>query len=114
MREIMYTSRIKIVREKGPTRRALIEGFEETVYDGVHGGIKMQSIIEEKFMEEGIHIDELWMGSRRHRISKVRSIIGWQRINDLGIPLTEVAWQLGVSTSGILKILQRKECYRES
>jgi len=40
MGEIVHTSRIKIVREKGPTRRAVIEGFSEPVYYGVHGGIK--------------------------------------------------------------------------
>jgi hypothetical protein len=37
---IVHTSRIKIVREKGPTRRAVIEGFDEPIYYGVHGGIK--------------------------------------------------------------------------
>ena len=40
MGEIVHTSRIKIVREKGPTRRALIEGFDKPIYYGVHGGIK--------------------------------------------------------------------------
>jgi hypothetical protein len=40
MGELVHTSRIKIVREKGPTRRAMIEGFNEPVYYGVHGGIK--------------------------------------------------------------------------
>ena len=40
MGEIVHTSRIKIVREKGPTRRATIEGFAEPIYYGVHGGIK--------------------------------------------------------------------------
>jgi hypothetical protein len=40
MGEVVHTSRIKIVREKGPTRRAMIEGFDEPVYYGVHGGIK--------------------------------------------------------------------------
>jgi len=40
MGEIVHTSRIKIVREKGPTRRATIEGFDEPIYYGVHGGIK--------------------------------------------------------------------------
>ena len=40
MAEIVHTSRIRIVREKGPTRRAQIEGFEEPIYYGVHGGIK--------------------------------------------------------------------------
>jgi hypothetical protein len=40
MGEVVHTSRINIVREKGPTRRAIIEGFSEPVYYGVHGGIK--------------------------------------------------------------------------
>jgi hypothetical protein len=40
MGEIVHTSKIRIVREKGPTRRAMIEGFNEPVYYGVHGGIK--------------------------------------------------------------------------
>lgn len=39
MGEVVHTSRIKIVREKGPTRRAMIEGFSEPIYYGVHGGI---------------------------------------------------------------------------
>jgi hypothetical protein len=39
MGEVVHTSKIKIVREKGPTRRAIIEGFSEPVYYGVHGGI---------------------------------------------------------------------------
>lgn len=40
MGEVVHTSRIRIVREKGPTRRAMIEGFEKPVYYGMHGGIK--------------------------------------------------------------------------
>jgi hypothetical protein len=40
MGEIVHTSRVRIVREQGPTRRAMIEGLAEPVYYGVHGGIK--------------------------------------------------------------------------
>ena len=40
MGKVVHTSRIRIVREKGPTRRAMIEGFSEPIYYGVHGGIK--------------------------------------------------------------------------
>ncbi len=40
MGEIIHTSRIKIVREKGPTRRAVIEGLPGEIRYGVHGGIK--------------------------------------------------------------------------
>jgi hypothetical protein len=37
--ECSHPSRIKIVLEKGPARRAMIEGFSEPVHYGVHGGI---------------------------------------------------------------------------
>jgi hypothetical protein len=40
MGEVLHTSRIKIVRVKGPTRKAIVEGFDEPIYYGVHGGIK--------------------------------------------------------------------------
>ena len=40
MREVVHTSRITIVRERGPTRKALIEGFPEPIFYGIHGGIK--------------------------------------------------------------------------
>jgi hypothetical protein len=40
MREVVHTSKISIVRERGPTRKAMIEGFAEPIYYGVHGGIK--------------------------------------------------------------------------
>ena len=31
MREVVHPSRIKIVRETGPTRRAMIEGISEVI-----------------------------------------------------------------------------------
>ena len=40
MGDIVHQSQITITREKGPTRIANIEGFNEPVYYGVHGGIK--------------------------------------------------------------------------
>lgn len=40
MSKIVHSSRITITREEGPTRKAVIEGFQEPVYYGVHGGIK--------------------------------------------------------------------------
>ena len=35
MGEVVHTSRVSIVREKGPTRKAMIEGFREPIYYGV-------------------------------------------------------------------------------
>lgn len=40
MSKIVHTSRVTITRESGPTRKAIIEGFDEPVYYGVHGGIR--------------------------------------------------------------------------
>jgi hypothetical protein len=40
MGEIVHTSRINITREKGPVRKAQIEGFSDPVYYGIHGGIQ--------------------------------------------------------------------------
>ena len=40
MGKLVHTSRITITRAEGPVRKAFIEGFEEPVFYGVHGGIK--------------------------------------------------------------------------
>lgn len=40
MGKVVHQSRIMITRERGPTRKAVIEGFNEPVFYGVHGGIK--------------------------------------------------------------------------
>jgi hypothetical protein len=40
MSTLVHQSKITVTRERGPTRKAVIEGFDEPVYYGVHGGIK--------------------------------------------------------------------------
>jgi len=40
MSDLVHTSRVRIYKDKGPVRRAYIEGFETPVMYGVHGGIK--------------------------------------------------------------------------
>lgn len=40
MPDVVHTSEIMITREKGPVRKALIEGFSDPVYYGIHGGIQ--------------------------------------------------------------------------
>jgi hypothetical protein len=40
MSKVVHSSRIIITRVEGPTRKAVIEGFSEPVYYGIHGGIK--------------------------------------------------------------------------
>ncbi len=40
MAEVIHTSCIKITRDRGPIRKAMIEGFSEPVFYGIHGGIQ--------------------------------------------------------------------------
>ncbi len=69
---------------------------------------KMQEMIGEICEKERINVAELRMGSRRGSIPQVRADIAYQLINELGIPLAEIARQLGVSTSAITKSLKRR------
>jgi hypothetical protein len=40
MGTVVHTCRSRIVREEGPTRKAVIDGFPGEIRYGVHGGIK--------------------------------------------------------------------------
>jgi hypothetical protein len=48
MGQVVHTTRARITREEGPTRKAMIEGFGEPIYYGVHGGIKKFYNVEPK------------------------------------------------------------------
>jgi hypothetical protein len=65
-------------------------------------------LIEERCKKEGISVRELQMGSRRGVNAKIRSDLAWKLAREWGIPLAEIARQLGVSTSAISQILRRR------
>lgn len=69
---------------------------------------KVESIIREECEKGEIGDKELRMGSRRGEIPRVRSEITERLVNTLGVPLAEVARLLGVSTSAVSKIIQRR------
>jgi hypothetical protein len=48
MGDVVHTTVSRIVREDGPTRKAVIEGFSGEVRYGVHGGIKKFYNVEPK------------------------------------------------------------------
>jgi putative transposase len=69
----------------------------------------MQQIIEDMCRKKKINIMELRMGSRRKMVSRVRADLANMLMAQLGIPSAEIARQLGVSTSAIVKILREEE-----
>lgn len=69
---------------------------------------RVEDILKEVCGREEIHLEELRMGSRRGGIPRVRSEIAEQLVRELGMSLAEVAMLLGVSTSAISKILERR------
>jgi DNA-directed RNA polymerase specialized sigma subunit len=65
--------------------------------------------IREACKENSINIIELKAESRRAYISDLRARLVTELISEDGLSLAETARQLGVSTSGISKMLMRKE-----
>jgi len=61
--------------------------------------------IQEICDEREVNIKELSSGSRRRFISKARRIIACRLIKDYGIPLSEVARHVEVSTSAASKMI---------
>ena len=45
---VVHTSRLRVERIAGPVRHAYLEGFEEPIRFGVHGGIKAFYGVEPK------------------------------------------------------------------
>ena len=68
---------------------------------------RAEQYIKELCERENINIKELRAGSRRRCISQVRSKIACELLEIYGIPLAEIARQVGVSTSAISKTLRK-------
>jgi len=68
---------------------------------------KAAEFIEQVCKKENINAKELRMGAKRGRIGQVRSQIAYQLVEDYGVPLAEIARQLGVTTSAISKAINR-------
>jgi len=66
-----------------------------------------EQIIQE-CAREGISVQELRMGSRRRVVAKVRSDLAHRLSEQWGVPLAEIARELGVSTSAISQVLRRR------
>ena len=66
-----------------------------------------KATISQECKKRKININALLSGSRLMEVSRLRTSLAIQLVNDLGLSLAECARQLGVSTSAIAKILRR-------
>lgn len=57
--------------------------------------------------KHGVSVAELRNGSRRGSVPRVRTEIARRLVEDYGLTLAEVARQVGISTSGVSKLLSR-------
>ena len=71
-------------------------------------GKKATAIISKMCKKQNMNIAKLRSGSRIKEVSKLRTTLALQLVNDLGLSLAESARQLGVSTSAISQILRRQ------
>ncbi len=69
--------------------------------------IQAEKAIMEMCRKEGVKVEELRGGSRRGRLSEIRSRLAKDLVEKMGLPLAEAGRRLGVSTSAISKILMR-------
>ena len=69
---------------------------------------EMAVLINKMCEKGGISRKELQSGSRRRPVSSARSRVALEMVRNRGFSLAETARQLGVSTSGISKLLLRK------
>ena len=58
--------------------------------------------------QAGVSVRELRAGSRRRQASKIRALLAQRLMEEFGLPLAEVARELGVSLSAIAKSLQKR------
>jgi transposase-like protein len=64
-------------------------------------------VVAEKCKKSGVSLTELRSGSRRGRLPAVRAKIVLGLVENYGLGVAEIARQVGISTSGVSKILTR-------
>jgi REP element-mobilizing transposase RayT len=108
------------ISEKGDERILGSGNFVEGVFNQADEKIKYQlpakdleketaALISRECKKQKINIEVLRSGSRLMEVSRLRTSLAVQLVNDLGLSLAESARQLGVSTSAIAQILRRQD-----
>ena len=87
-----------LIRDEGRLRRT---------YAGAERGKEIEELIRRTCTSAGVDLGELQFGGRRRSVAKVRATLVRHLVSDYGITLADAARRLGVSTSGIAKVLGR-------
>jgi hypothetical protein len=69
----------------------------------------VSKIIKERCRERGINEDELRSGSQRRAVSGLRRELCFYLYRELGIPMAEIARQVGVGTTGVAMAIRGRE-----
>jgi REP element-mobilizing transposase RayT len=70
-------------------------------------GGRAERVVAQACKKHGVSLTELRSGSRRAELPGVRAEIAQRLVEDFGLTMAEAARQLGISTSGISKMLAR-------
>ncbi len=71
--------------------------------------VLMVKLIADVCRDAGIDEQELRMGGRRKKVSRIRAELAYRLSRELGATAAEIARQLGVRTSAIIKAVQKVE-----
>jgi hypothetical protein len=71
------------------------------------GNRDAERVVAEECKKSGVSLTELRSGSRRGRLPAVRTRIVRGLVENYGVGVAEVARRVGISTSGVSKILTR-------
>ena len=91
---------------------SLLQEADERVHRQLaarQNGPEMSALIDRACEQAGVSVQELQGGSRRGQLPRVRAELAHQLVEDLGLPLAEVARQLGVTSSAIAKALHNRQ-----
>lgn len=72
-------------------------------------GKTISHIIKEECAKSRVSVNELQAGSRRKTVSEMRAKIARRSLDELGLPMAEIARHLGVNTSSITRTIAKLE-----
>ncbi len=101
------------VMVRGIERRRIVDKEADEKTRGAYTVRERKKRVEQLIMgrckKGNVSVSELKGGSRRETIPQVRVEIANSSVDKYGLPLAEIARQVGVSTSAISKALKRAE-----